>query len=715
MSEGYAGAFQTYYDKGWRGILPLPFKAKTPPPSGYSGYGGATPSYPDIMAWSEDFPDGNLALRLPENVIGLDVDAYGDKTGAQAWHEGERRWGPLPPTVRSTSRDDRISGIRLYKIPADVNVVTEMKFPEIAAGNVDVCKTSHRYVVAWPSIHPEGRKYQWLNEAGEPVDIPNLDDIPDLPERWLEGLRTDAAAEITMRVDADEQIASFPEGRMSPAVSKVLDKALHTLSGVESGSRHDACIKAVLHLIRLGVEGEPGVRKALDYLGSAFVKATKDRSTEADAIREFGRMVHNQRGHDLIASTPKVDLYELAGIERRQQQDGYTVDTDSVLVDEVTQYVASQTGIPPEMEQSAANSFLFSDRETAEYETPAPRINRDELPFIQQLYGLSDLAYIEPAEPLIKDLLYQNTLVQIAGDPGSYKTFFTLSLAMAVASNMTSWESYPIKHNGTVIYVAAEGLSGMRARSLAWCEAQGVNPDTVRIKFFPRAFQLGSREDVDEVLDMVIKTEAVLVVLDTRARVTLGLDENKSDEQAQAIEAAEMIRTRTGATILAVHHSSRSGSAGRGSNAWDGAVWSELRSGSDGDMSLKVHCEKHKDAPSGCDHQFVMKKWTVSTNLMPGVEEENRTTLVVHQKTPLDNDKPTIRELQGIVKVVADHAPKEGLSMAQVVELSGQPRTSVYRQLKAGMDQKMLVDTNPGGTVTRYGPHPDLRPMSQEG
>ena len=38
---GYADAAQAYWDKGWRGVLPLKRGAKWPPPKGFTGYNGA--------------------------------------------------------------------------------------------------------------------------------------------------------------------------------------------------------------------------------------------------------------------------------------------------------------------------------------------------------------------------------------------------------------------------------------------------------------------------------------------------------------------------------------------------------------------------------------------------------------------------------------------------------------------------------------------------
>lgn len=77
----YADAWQDYWKAGWRGIVPLPYMRKMWPPDGYSGRNGIDPSYADCMAWADTPGPRNLALRVPVDVIGLDVDDYGDKGG----------------------------------------------------------------------------------------------------------------------------------------------------------------------------------------------------------------------------------------------------------------------------------------------------------------------------------------------------------------------------------------------------------------------------------------------------------------------------------------------------------------------------------------------------------------------------------------------------------------------------------------------------------
>src|ERR1700758_2304732 len=108
----YGRGVWLYREAGWRGVLPLPPAAKSPPPKGFTGYDGSWPTTAQVEEWVALRPsDSNLMLRVEHGVVGIDVDAYGSKTGAQTLKQAEARWGSLPPTFRSSARsEDRLSG-----------------------------------------------------------------------------------------------------------------------------------------------------------------------------------------------------------------------------------------------------------------------------------------------------------------------------------------------------------------------------------------------------------------------------------------------------------------------------------------------------------------------------------------------------------------------------------------------------------------------------
>lgn len=344
----------------------------------------------------------------------------------------------------------------------------------------------------------------------------------------------------------------------------------------------------------------------------------------------------------------------------------------------------------------ARNAALRSaqrDRAPVAPGAPVPDVGAQAPPHMRdRLLSLDGLGSLPPVRPLVDGLLYRNTLAQIAGPPGSYKSFVAVGMACAVATGR-NWEGHRVPEAGPVVYVAAEGASGLRTRVLAWCESNGVDPAELdgRLYFLAEPVQLGNTADVSQACDVARELSALLLVLDTRARCTLGLSENDATEQGRAIHHAEAIQKAAGTTVLGVHHTGRGGDHGRGSNAWDGAVWSDLRLTGE-DRRCRIHCEKHKDVPAGCDHDYRLVPHAVSPELLPRLPNENdsewqsrRSTLVSVQNGIGTNDLDERRSTRVVRDVIGTTAGDEGLTRAQIVQLCEEQklsRTAVYEAVR---------------------------------
>jgi hypothetical protein len=307
--SGYAAAFDLYHHRGWS-VLPFNPGTKWPPPKGWTGRGGAMPSYADMRAWADNgHRDGNLAIRLPRTVIGIDVDNWGDKNGAATFAEAVNRWGKLPPTYYSTARSDG-SCIRLFRIP-EGEMVEHIGFPELGLGGIEICQHHHRYVMCWPSINPDadGAPYRWTAEIdGSVMDgPPALADIPELPAPWVEALSTPMHNGADLGSEGAVGVGGcLTEGEPSQRVRDKLSGALIDVFG--SDCRHDAIRDKVLGLLRCGKNGEPGVKQALNALCEAFVnRVGKDRKGGRDEARgEFKDFVYGDKVPTLLAD-PEYD------------------------------------------------------------------------------------------------------------------------------------------------------------------------------------------------------------------------------------------------------------------------------------------------------------------------------------------------------------------------------------------------------------------------
>jgi hypothetical protein len=239
-------------------------------------------------AWAAKHLRGNIALRLPDGIIGIDVDNYEKdgklKSGANTIAILEATLGAsLPPTVVSTSRDDGVSGIRLYRVPKG------MRWHDPGPG-IEVISTGRRYMVVAPSRHPEGRTYGWVDsEEWATVDIPNLDGIVELPAVWVQecsgGEMDTGPAPKRDNVTSEEEAEILTDGEPCDPVRKALAKYTEI---VDSGFTHHGAMRdQALALLRLGEQGHHGVSDALEQLHDQFKHDVPSRSHEVES--EFYR------------------------------------------------------------------------------------------------------------------------------------------------------------------------------------------------------------------------------------------------------------------------------------------------------------------------------------------------------------------------------------------------------------------------------------------
>jgi hypothetical protein len=151
---------EKYYAAGW---IPLRLdpREKEPPPNKTTGR-HPIPSWDIIKSWIKTAKDHNIGVRMPDGMVGIDVDAY-KEGGRERLAELQRDLGPLPVTWVSSARSDDVSGIRYFRIPPGLHL------PGNFGTGIDVIQFRHRYSVVAPSIHPNGERYKWY-APGKAID-----------------------------------------------------------------------------------------------------------------------------------------------------------------------------------------------------------------------------------------------------------------------------------------------------------------------------------------------------------------------------------------------------------------------------------------------------------------------------------------------------------------------------------------------------------------
>lgn len=241
-----------------------------------------------------------------------------------------------------------------------------------------------------------------------------------------------------------------------------------------------------------------------------------------------------------------------------------------------------------------------------EEETPPPDWYDQEAPaeitnpiadrFRSNLFTIEQLRGLPGTVSVIDGVLDENRLTIIHGPPKSGKSFITLAWALSVTTG-TWWLGKHTTIPSTVLYVAAEGSVGLPKRVDAWLTANNVqDPGNLHVE--RSSVNLTSPADVGGFCAMAIGLAPKLIVIDTLARCMVGADENSAKDIGVVINHLEQIRETTGASVVAVHHSGRSGSNMRGSSALDGAVDMAYSVAKD-ERTVNLERTMAKDGPDG--------------------------------------------------------------------------------------------------------------------
>jgi hypothetical protein len=230
------------------------------------------------------------------------------------------------------------------------------------------------------------------------------------------------------------------------------------------------------------------------------------------------------------------------------------------------------------------------------------------------------LAELPPPEWLIKDWIPLGGVVQTIGQPNQGKSFVTLDQAMHVALGR-EWHGYRT-HKARVGYLVAEGVSGMGQRVKAWEQRfnDGVHVDG--IVFIPYPIQAGDHAAWETFIMACHRLGLGYLVVDTQARVTVGMEENSAKEMGIFFEQVERLRRITGATINIVHHEGKAGGSARGSGAMKGAVNTEITVSKSKDRVLST-VTKQKDADFAEPLMLQLVGERVGTRTLGGHPEVN--------------------------------------------------------------------------------------------
>lgn len=317
ISSPFCEYAKLWRDAGWLGVIPLPEREKSPPPTNYTGNKSTRilfPSNEQISAWcvDPDYAHGNLGLALgwsvdvdgeQYQVIGVDVDDYESggrtKTGGSQLKHLETQLGELPATVISSARTDGVSGIRFYLAPADA------EFRGQADKAIEIIQRKHRYAVTWPSAYPldpttgeipagvvDDGRYHLYPPGVAPDGVNYRDEIASvttlakLPDAWVAYLKDAHGSAITPIDSAsspselsDWATETFNNGDEGSACDEIRRNLAYWRAEIASDpTSHPKIRDAHWQIIKAAREGHTGWLWALEEIKAVYVADVADRS-----------------------------------------------------------------------------------------------------------------------------------------------------------------------------------------------------------------------------------------------------------------------------------------------------------------------------------------------------------------------------------------------------------------------------------------------------
>lgn len=477
----------------------------------------------------------------------------------------------MPPTVSTPGQRDvdgsmvhSDGGHFYFTVDDDIDLPTNIGAMNWEGEDAFAVLWDRRYVLIPPSSRPEG-SYEL---TGSDYPLSNLPVLLDAITRRSEGRAnrvrnanpTPSSEALTANIDAWSLTRSWasilePLGWTPTARADNCGCDAWTAgtghASPRSATAHDSgCnlgrfteTNAPLH-IWSDHPGEPFESWIASEGGSATL--TKLRVV---ALTEYGGDIG--KAMDELGVLPVSDLELEVGTDTRNLTD--EVDRGSLMAD-----IPADTPPPP---------ATTDEREAALFQPVNPGV-----PTIAPFSHWRDMP---PPEYVIDGLLEHGGLSSLIGPPGVGKSTVALDIACHVATGRTWQGRRTLKTK--VLYLPGEGLSGAVQRLLAWEDAYGmVLGDNLLLG--DSILQLAASTDAwGEMSGFITAQRVGLIIFDTFARMSLGIEENSASDVGKAVVRFDQLRKLTGAGVMAIHHTGKDASKGaRGSTALNGALDSEI-------------------------------------------------------------------------------------------------------------------------------------------
>lgn len=376
-------------------------------------------------------------------------------------------------------------------------------------------------------------------------------------------------------------------------------------------------------------------------------------------------------------------------------QDGKEPDSDDAgAVDELAREIQADTDEEAKMlaaaSESKGQSLPGNKKEDSSPGEEQPSRHQLRLMPVSEV-----LANTGPPDYLIDGVLEKGDLSALFGDPGTYKSFVALDMALSVASGR--WWNGKETKQGPVVSFIGEGSRGYGRRILAWSRGHGRYISDAPFFVSSHPAQILDESFVKEAVQVIEDLESqhgriALVIFDTVARSFGPGDENSTADMSAFVAEIDKLIHRDTVKLL-VHHSGH-GEKGRarGSSALRGAVDVEYHLTKNGD-NVTMACTKSKDSEQA--HPMTFEPEIVEI----GTPDNPATSLYLKPvKNPIQEKvklSPQMRQADNLLQLITR---KSGIScisewMNICREEEVYTKSAFYNAIKTMEEKKVITIT----------------------
>jgi Bifunctional DNA primase/polymerase, N-terminal/AAA domain len=320
-----------------------------------------------------------------------------------------------------------------------------------------------------------------------------------------------------------------------------------------------------------------------DWVANAVLQSQQRYAAASGIEADAPANVERARGHlQILSDTGDIAISGEGGNDRTFRLAcelldlGLTTGTAIALVSEIWNPACQPPWSEEELEIIFENAETYRQNEVGAYavgnpaETFATSIAAEKAtidqhsgknPVKQSRFYPRNIPEMESRKPppwLLEGRLPRNATIIMFGDSQTYKSFLSLDIALALA-----------KGNMPTVYVAGEaGVELQTMRVPAWRMAHEAD-ETIPFYSVDSVPSIRHPEEVIELIEEIKKrgVHPHLVVIDTVAKATRGMNENDAKDMGSFMEGCDTLKKAFGCSVLAIHHSGKDGARGaRGSS-----------------------------------------------------------------------------------------------------------------------------------------------------